>query len=508
VPVAPPDPEPTEEHNARLEAENAELRALVEAQADRIAGLESQLEDLKARLDQDSGNSSAPPSRDRTDRRERRAAERAERKERQRAERANDEARRPGKQPGAPGSTLMRRSPDATVVHSPECCSGCGQGLETASVVGRATRQVLDIPEPRLQATDHVAERRRCGCGADTTADFPLEATGPVCWGPRARANAAYLAARQHLPLERAAEAMADLFAAPMGQGTLAGVLPDAARRLSPFLDRLTELLGTCPVTHADETSIRICAGLGWVHTVSAPGLTLLAYHRRRGIDAMIDIGVLDHYDGTIVHDGFGSYDRPELAAATHAQCGAHLLRHLDRAAEVDSQRRWAAAMRAVLLEAKAASEAAAAAGLGTVPVTTATRIVTRYAQVLDQALAGLPAGPPPRRKHTGGWTHVQREAWNLATRMRRHQDQVLRLLVDTRVPFDNNEAERSLRMAKLHDKISGCFRSVTHAEAFLAVRSYLQTGRKHDRRALDLLVGLWTAPGAWLPAAAVPDTG
>ncbi len=152
---------------------------------------------------------------------------------------------------------------------------------------------------------------------------------------------------------------------------------------------------------------------------MSSPGLTLLAYHRRRGIDAMVDIGVLNHYDGTIVHDGFGSYDRPELASATHAQCGAHLLRHLDHVAEADSQRPWAAAMRAVLLDAKAASEAAAAAGLGVVPASTASRIVTRYGQVLDQGIAGLPVGPPPRRKHTGGWTHVQREAWNLATRMR-----------------------------------------------------------------------------------------
>lgn len=372
-------------------------------------------------------------------------------------------------------------------------------------MVGAVTRQVLDIPEPRLEAIDHVAQRRRCGCGAETTATFPPEATAPVCWGPRAKANAAYLMARQHLPLERASEAMADLFAAPIGQGTLAGLLPDGAGRLSGFMDRLYELVGDCAVCHADETSIRVGTTLGWVHTVSTSGLTLLAYHPRRGIEAIVDIGVLAAFEGTIVHDGWASYDK--LHRATHAQCGAHLLRHLDNVALTASQRHWASAMRKVLLDAKAASESAAAAGLGAVPTSTTARIRRRYRATLKEAFAGLPGGAPPRRRHTGAWTTAQREAWNLATRLRDGQAQVLRLLVDTRVPLDNNEAERSLRMAKLHDKISGVFRSARHAEAFLTVRSYLQTGRKHGRRALDLLIGLWTNAGAWLPVDAVPDT-
>jgi len=316
---------------------------------------------------------------------------------------------------------------------------------------------------------------------------------------------AAYLLARQHLPLERAAEAMADLFDAPMGEGTLAGLLPDAAGRLSRFRQRLDTLLLGTAVAHADETSVRVGAGLGWVHTVSTLGLTLLAYHRRRGIDAIIDIGVLDAYEGTIVHDGWASYDK--LAQATHAQCGAHLLRHLDDLGGVSSEQGWTKAMRRVLLDAKEASESAAAAGLPRAPAAIAIPLRLRYHATLADAFAGLPSGPPPRRKHTGAWSNYQRKAWNLASRLSAHADQVLRLLDDTRVPFDNNEAERSLRMAKLHDKISGCFRSADHAAAFLAVRSYLQTGRKHSQDALELLTRLWTT-GPWLPSVAVPDTG
>jgi len=136
---------------------------------------------------------------------------------------------------------------------------------------------------------------------------------------------------RQHLPLERTAEAMEVLFSAPMGEGILAGLLPEASRRLEGFMGRLRSLLTKCPVTYADETPIRVGAGLGWVHTISTPGLTLLSYHPKRGIDAICDIGVLNGYSGVIVHDGLAAYDRPELAKAAHAQCGAHLLRHLDK---------------------------------------------------------------------------------------------------------------------------------------------------------------------------------
>ena len=478
----------------------------MEDQAALIGELRSRLDDLKARLEKDSSNSSLPPSRDSTDRRARRAAERAETKATNKL--LGKAARAPGKQKGTPGSTQPRREPDRIVVHAPERCSGCGASLVEAPVVGEATRQVLEIPAPHLEVVDHVAQRKRCSCVCETRAEFPPEATGPVCWGPRAKAVGAYLIGRQHLPLERAGETMAVLFDAPIGEGTLAGLLPEAAGGLGGFLERVTTLLKGCPVVHADETSVRIKVGLGWVHTVASPDYTYLALHERRGIDAIVDIGVLCGCTGTIMHDGLASYDCDELSAATHAQCGAHLVRALDDLADHRTQTPWATAMKALLLDAKAASEQAAAAGLASVPGAIASAITMRYHEILDQAFAWLPADAPPRRKHTGGWTNAQREAWNLATRLRRHERQVLRLLADTRIPFTNNEAERSFRMCKLHDKISGHFRNREHAEAFLAVRSYLQTGAKHGRNALELLTRLWTPTGAWLPSVTGSDTG
>ena len=362
---------------------------------------------------------------------------------------------------------------------------------------------MIEIPTPRAHVTDHVVERCRCTCGHETTGVFPSEATGPTCWGPRAKAVAAYLMARQHLPLERCAEAMAVLFDTPIGEGTLAGLLPDAAERLQPFLTEIAHLLQGEPVVHADETSIRVGTGLNWIHTITTDALTLLACNRTRGIDAIIEIGVLNHYRGVIVHDGLNVYHCDELAAAAHAQCGAHLLRHLGAVGVYWKYTTWTATMRRVLLDAKDASEQARAAGLNKVPPLIAAGLRARYAQVIADAFTVLPAGPPPRRRNRGGWTHNDRDAWNLAIRFRDQADQILLLIDNTLVSFDNNEAERSL-----NDKIAGAFRSADHAQAFCTVRSYIQTGRKHATDTLDNLTRLWTTGQPWLPTVAAADTG
>ena len=214
----------------------SELQAALAKRDMVIAELRSRIAELEAMMGQDSGNSSTPPARDKTDRRARRAAQAAERKA---AKAPGKKSRTPGKQPGAPGATLERRAPTATVTHRPEVCRCCQAPLADAPVTGTAAKQVQDIPEPSLTVTDHGVEGRRCACGAQTTAVFPVEAIGPLCWGPRTKVVAAYLMGRQHLPLERCTEAMKVLFDAGMSEGTLAGVLLDAASRVEGFMGRL-----------------------------------------------------------------------------------------------------------------------------------------------------------------------------------------------------------------------------------------------------------------------------
>ena len=467
-------------------SENEALRAENGSLGDRVSRLEAE---RKA----DSSTTGKPPSSDPIGPRKKRAERRAE-------ERA--EKRRQGKQPGAPGANLQRRAPDAVVVHEPEHCGSCGADLAGAELVGHAVRQVVDLPPVRPVVTDHVVYRLRCPCGAETIADFPPEAKAPVCFGPEVRAFATYLLDRQHLPLERTAELLEDLLGVKVSTGWLCAVQAEAAEKLTPFLAWLKERLATEPVLHADETGTAVLTTKHWAHTLTNNLLTLIAVHPRRGREAFADIGILADYAGTLVHDGYASYD--EFSAGLHAQCGAHLLRHLKNVGQADIFVVWASQVTGVLMEAKGASEAAAAAGLPAVEPARAEEIRRSYGTIVNSVFDLLPPGRPPRKCHTGGWSTAERKAWNLATRLRDDADQVLRLLDDTRVPLDNNVAERALRMVKLHDKISGPFHSLSSAQAFAAVRSYLQTAAHHNENLLGVLRKLFTA-GAWFPAVAAP---
>jgi len=467
-----------------LRSENEALHAEVVALRDRVTHLLTE-------MGKDSSNSSSPPSRDGVDARKKRAERRADARKAKRAA---------GKQPGALGANLKRRHPDATVTHEPVCCRGCGADLAGAPVVGEVVRQVIDLPPVTPTVTDHVAYRRRCACGVETVADMPPEARAPVCWGPEVRAFAVYLLVRQHLPVQRTAELLADLLDAPVSTGWLCQIQLEASGRLDPFMAELKTQLRRAPVVHADETGTQIGVTKHWMHTLTTNLLTLIAVHPRRGVEAIRDIGVLPGFTGTIVHDGYSPYEI--FDQAKHAQCGAHLLRHLDDVGQGVAFELWTSQLAGILIDAKNASEAAAAEGAAAVDDVVAAAIVARYHSTLDVAFALLPPGPMPRLRHTGGWNVAQRKAFNLATRMRTGAPDVLRCLADTRVSLDNNVAERALRMVKLHDKISGCFHNLTNAEAFAAIRSYIQTADHHDENLLGVLRQLFTT-GAWLPPAA-----
>jgi transposase len=476
----------------RLQAENDELRAQIvrllednELLRDRVARLEAQ---LKA----DSSTTGKPPSSDPIGPRKKRAERRAE---------ARDDKRSRGKQPGAPGANLQRRQVDVEVEHTPQSCACCGRGLRSAQVVAKQVRQVIDLPPVVPVVTDHIVYRLRCVCGAETMAEFPPEARAPVCFGPEVRAFATYLLDRQHLPVERTAELLEDLLGVRVSTGWLCAVQAEAAGRLTPFLVWLKDRLVKEPVVHADETGTAVGTTKHWAHTLTTKLLTLIAVHPKRGYEAVTDIGVLGLYAGTVVHDGYATYDL--FGGAKHAQCNAHALRHLKSVAEASAFSPWAERMTAVLMDAKAACEAAASAGQRVVDPGRASAIRAAYHAGLDEIFDLLPMGPPPRRRARPRWSEAQRKTWNLATRLSVGADQFLACLNDTRVAWDNNVAERALRMVKLHDKISGPFASLAGAEAFAALRSYLQTAANHDQSLLGVLRQLFTT-GPWFPAPAL----
>lgn len=468
-----------------MDEEIAELRAKVVEQAEVIGRLVTEIVELKALLTTNSRNSSKPPSSDGY-------AKPAPKSRRVRT------GNKPGKQPGDPGRHLARRSdPDKTVTHTPAVCGNCGKGLDDAEVAGIIRRQVFDLPPVALLCTEHVAQRRRCSCGTETTAGFPAEATAPTCYGPALRAYVCYLVTRQHIPIARVAELLRDSYAATVSTGTIVAMVEEGAGMLEAFLARIKDVLIRSDVVHADETGLRVEAVLKWVHSVSTDEVTLYHLDDKRGTIAMDAMGVLEHLTGVVVHDGWAPYRK--YHNVTHALCNAHHLRELDAAAETDGQS-WATEMIALLANTWQRVLTAKAAGATTLTEHDLQHIRTAYQTIIA---AGHAANPPPEL--TGKRGHPKRsKAANLLRRLDIHADDVLRFTTNFAVNFDNNVAERDIRMVKVHQKISGGFRSTDGAEAFLALRSYLSTATKQGVNLLDALQRLFNA-NPWMPTA--PNT-
>ncbi len=459
-----------------LEAENKALRADNEV--------------LRAEAGKNSGNSSTPPSRDPVAERARQAEDR--RAKRQRA--AGGKRRKPGKQPGSPGTTLsMTDTPDEIVDHTPKVCTGCGADLGDAPVSGQVRRQVVDLPEVAPTVTEHRAQTRACRCcGASTTAAFPEAVRAPVSYGPRVRAIVAYLLARQHIPTERTAEAMDDLFGVKISTGGIDAIYAEAGRRLGGFIAALVAMLRILPVIHADETTDRIGTTNCWMHVVSTAAYTLIHASTTRGMDAVRAAGVLVGYRGVIIHDRLALYWK--LKAARHGICGAHLLRDLASVANLAGQESWATGLAGLLVEINAAADAARAAGHKKLAPRLARTFSARY-DVLVARGHGANPEPPPGTKRDA----LQRRSYNLAAAFETHKKPILAYMYNLDVAFTNNQGERDLRPVKLHRKISSCFKSQAGAERFAAVRSYLSTTRKHDVPAIDALTRLFNGD-PWMP--------
>lgn len=452
-----------------------------------IDALTARVAELEARLAKNSQNSSKPPSSDNPFS-----------KPPPRSLRTKS-GRRAGKQAGEPGARLEARAdPDQVVVHVPAACTGCGGDLTDALVVGQERRQVFDLPPIMLRVTEHRAQRRVCGCGRMTTASFPAEATAPTCYGPGVAALGAYLQGRQHLPIARAAELMTDCLGAPVSTGWLAGLLPSAAGWLEGFTDAVREQVQAAPVAHFDETGARVEGKLWWVHVACTEHLTL--YHRAkgRGKDSMNLGGVLPRFGGIGVHDGLNSYQGYDIE---HGLCNAHHLRELAGIAEATGQtteQDWPTKMADLLVEINKTVVAAKAQQKTALGARRLAGFRRRYRAVIAQGWAAHPP-PPPTGKQ--GRPKLG-PAGSLVRRLDLHQDHVLRFAADFTVPFDNNQAERDIRMIRLQQKISGGWRSEAGADAFLTVRSYLSTARKQRQSALEVLRALF-AGTPWIPAPA-----
>lgn len=466
----------------RLSDENAALRAHEAALTGRLVALLERVEELERRLGQNPRNSNKPPSSEGYEKP-------APRSRRERSDRA------PGGQAGHEGTTLRQvGTPHMRVVHTPRACAGCGHPLADAPVVSVEARQVFDLPEVALRVVEHALEHRRCGCGAVTMARAPGGVGAPTQYGPGVRALGVYLLAGQHLPLARTGQLLAEIVGAPVSEGSLAAWYAAAAAGLGAFDVALRDGLGAASVLGADETGIRVAGSLAWVHAARTESLTRYTVSTKRGVEAMTAAGVLPTLptDAVLVSDFWSPYWTFDVV---HAVCGAHLGRELVAAGEIDGQGGWADGLDRLLLEINrtaAAARAADAEGL-------ADGLLAGYRRRYDQLIAaGWVANPDHR---PGGRGHRRRPKHvNLLDRLDTHRDEVLRYAHDLRVPFTNNGSEQDIRSVKIRMKIAGCLRTMTGAEAFCRLRSYLSTARKQRRSALEVLRLLHDGQ-PWMPA-------
>ena len=429
----------------------------------KVRALQREVQRLKDRLARTSRNSGKPPSTDGL-------AKPAPKSLRKKT------GRKRGGQPGHPGRTLQPvAQPDHTVVHplgSCPCGKCSGRSLRHEAVLDYEKRQVFELPQKPLEVTEHQAEIKRCPIsGCLVTATFPEQVGAPAQYGPRFRALMIYLNNRQFIPYSRLTELCADLYGQPLSEATIVAANERIFANLEPFAQRLKELLAQAPLNHCDESGLRVAGRLHWLHVVSNAHLTFYGVHPKRGTQAMNEFNILPQCKGWLIHDHFKPYFTYEQCL--HALCNQHHLRELKFLHE-EHQETWAEELSRFLVN---ANERCQQQGV-------------LQEKEFKKALAGYHALlAKGRRRHPRRQDHgAQSKAANLLGRLEDYDYSVLAFLFDPVVPFTNNQGERDIRMEKIRQKISGCFRTLSGARVFARIRSYISTCQKQGRNILDAL--------------------
>jgi transposase len=460
----------------KLPNELEDLSSLSHAQKDELIRmlfekfreLSLRVAELEARLSKDSHNSSKPPSSDGLAKKS--------------SSPVVPSGKKPGGQTGHAGKTLERSMHVDTVINHPlpQHCT-CGVPLDSAKAQVHERRQVFDIPVARYHVTEHRTLQSRCICGQVHQSEFPEGVTEVVQYGPNVRALAVHLTHGQLLPLARSAELIAQLYGLSISSGTVHAWSEQARRLLLAEVARIAQLLIALPVVHADESGLRVATRLHWLHTVASAKLTWYGVHAQRGLPAFKDHGILPNLMGTAVHDCWGPYWR---LLCEHGLCNAHLLRELTFLRETTGQR-WPKRLIDLLIQSRDHCEAARQKGETALSEWRIKRIFRHYSAILDKALM---RNPQVERQDKRRGRVKQSLTFNLIKRMREHAAEVLRFVTNLRVPFTNNLAERAIRMPKVKQKVSGCFRAIEGAQTFCIIRSYLDTMHKQGHNMFDVL--------------------
>lgn len=384
-------------------------------------------------------------------------------------------------QTGHQGSTLLQvRRPDLVIVHQVDACQSCHYSLIQTESIRFHKRQIFEIENGKLTVIEHRAEVKICpACGQVAKGSFPDSLKAPVQYGASVLARLVYLNQYQLLPVARTAETMHDLFECPVSWATIQKAARVCSGKLLKFEYQTKAALRRSEVLGVDETCININGENNWVHLARTDELTHLAFHPKRGGTAFDEIGIINRFKGTLVRDCFSAYRRYEQCR--HSFCNAHLLRNLTFVGENEPEHRaWTEQFARLLVKIKAAVGRAKLDSRTALSPSQQSYFYGRYHKLLAEAERAIRGSPKSKFIHLS--------AISLYRRFLMNKHSILRFMTDFSVPFDNNGSERDLRMLKLQQKISGCFRSAAGASVFCRVRSFLSSARKQGRNLLTVL--------------------
>ena len=461
------------------------LWATIVAQQEQIDALQQQnvllharILELETRLNKNSNNSSKPPSSDGL-----------KKKSTNPANLRQKTGKPSGGQLGHPGHNLkFVDQPDHTVAHKPEACTSCGGSLTEAQVVAVDKRQVFDLPPIKLEATEHQALSCVCPhCKTLNVGEFPLEVIQPTQYGPEILAMCVYLNQYQLIPLARTEEMLTDLLGQSPTQGTLVTAILEAHKALEPVEAAIKTAVTEANVVDFDETGVRVAKHLHWIHVACTPKLTFYAHHPNRGRKAFVAIGILPHFGGISVHDAYPAYFDPSYPG-NQALCNAHHLREMLGLYQSLHQT-WTQRMSALMRSLQRLKESALARGEQALTAKQLDRYRGVYRRIVQRGFQQNPLSEPTGKRGRP----VNGPARSLLLRLQREEDAVLRFATDFAVPFDNNQAERDLRMIKVQQKVSGCFRTPLGADHFCRIRGYISTARKQGMHILTAIRSVFT---------------
>ena len=452
---------------------HAQKDALILMLQEQLKALQIAVKQLQARGNLNSRNSSKPPSSDGLNKP------------------APKSLRVAGKNPtggqkGHPGRTLSQASEsDEIVIHPvPDQCQACQRQLPFAYV--NETRQVFDLPVLKFEVTEHHAMQAICACGHVHTAEFPAGVNASVQYGPRAQAAMVHLNQNHAVSVQRTAALMKDFFDLPVSQATVVKATQTGADILAPTVQDIGQAIAGAAVAHADESGMRVAKKLHWLHVLATNTLTWMGCHPKRGGEAFASLALLQQFKGVLVHDGWMPYKALECQ---HALCNQHHLRELTYLLE-ELDQAWAGDMIELLTHANHEDNLNCADGKTPSYDSQKYQRQVRdlralYDAILAQAQAQHPIAPATGKRGRP----KQSKATNLIGRLRDYSDDVWRFLTQPDVPFTNNLAEQTVRMPKVKQKVSGCFRTLPGAQNYCVIRSYCASMHKQGGNVFESLV-------------------